>query len=147
MAQKEYMARHAWVGKAIHWEMCKKFKFNHANKCNWCSWYSHRRINKGTGWLGHKTTRGDHPNFCIIEIGQNTEKSPEDLRRLAVTQTDCKSSDGEAPALDIYEIQSTLSFPLLPDPLWPKVVAPDSPSQGLSRMRYVCKQMTNIKLW
>ena len=26
-------------------------------------------------------------NYCIIEIGQNTEKSPGDLRRLAVTQT------------------------------------------------------------
>ena len=25
-------ARHDWVGKVIHWEMCKKFKFDHANK-------------------------------------------------------------------------------------------------------------------
>ena len=33
---------------------------------------------------------GDHPNYCIIEIGQNTEKSPEDLRRLAVIQTPVK---------------------------------------------------------
>ena len=31
-----------------------------------------------------------HPNCCIIEIGQNTEKSPGDLRRLAVTQTQVK---------------------------------------------------------
>ena len=29
----------------------------------------------------------DHPNDSIIENGQNTEKSPGDLRRLAVTQT------------------------------------------------------------
>ena len=29
----------------------------------------------------------DHPNYSIIEIGQNTEKSLGDLRRLAVTQT------------------------------------------------------------
>ena len=36
MVQKEYKARHDWVGKRIHWEMCKKFKFNHANK-----WYMH----------------------------------------------------------------------------------------------------------
>ncbi len=27
MAQKEYKARHDWVGKVIHWEMCKKFKW------------------------------------------------------------------------------------------------------------------------
>ena len=36
MAQKEYKARHDWVGKVIHWEMCKKFRFDHAN-----SWYIH----------------------------------------------------------------------------------------------------------
>ena len=29
--------------------------------------------------------RGDHPNYSIIENGQNTEKSPGHLRRLAVT--------------------------------------------------------------
>ena len=26
LAQKEYKARHDWVGKVIHWETCKKFK-------------------------------------------------------------------------------------------------------------------------
>ena len=26
LAQKEYNIRHDWVGKGIHWEMCKKFK-------------------------------------------------------------------------------------------------------------------------
>ena len=35
-AQKEYKTRHDWVGKVIHWEMCKKFKFNDTNK-----WYMH----------------------------------------------------------------------------------------------------------
>ena len=35
-AQKEYKARHDWVGKVIHWEMCKEFKFDHTNK-----WYMH----------------------------------------------------------------------------------------------------------
>ena len=34
LEQKEYKARHDWVGKVIHWEMCKKCKFDHANK-----WY------------------------------------------------------------------------------------------------------------
>ena len=57
---------------------------------NWCSWYSHQRINKGTGGLGNKRTSGDHLNYCIIEIGLNTEKGPGDLRRLAVTQTPVK---------------------------------------------------------
>ena len=29
---KEYKARHDWVGKVTHWEMCKKFRFDHTNK-------------------------------------------------------------------------------------------------------------------
>ncbi len=33
---------------------------------------------------------GDHPNESIIEDGQNTEKFPGDLRRLAVTPTPVK---------------------------------------------------------
>ena len=36
LAQKEYKTRHAWVGKVIHWEMCKKFKYDHTDK-----WYMH----------------------------------------------------------------------------------------------------------
>ena len=36
LAQREYKARHDWVGKVIHWEMCKKFKFEYTNK-----WYMH----------------------------------------------------------------------------------------------------------
>ena len=34
LAQKEYKTRHDWVGKVIHWEMCKKSEFDHTNK-----WY------------------------------------------------------------------------------------------------------------
>ena len=47
-------------------------------------------INKETGEFGNKRMSGDHPNYYIIEIGQNTEKSAGDLRRLAVTQTPVK---------------------------------------------------------
>ena len=32
LVPKEYKTRHDWVGKVIHWEMCKKFKFDHTNK-------------------------------------------------------------------------------------------------------------------
>ena len=35
-------------------------------------------------------TSGDYPNYSIVENVQNTEKSPGDLRRLAVTQTPVK---------------------------------------------------------
>ena len=40
---------------------------------------------KKTRGLGNKMTTGHYPNYSIIEIGQNTEKSPGDKRRLAVT--------------------------------------------------------------
>ena len=36
LVQKEYKAGHDLVGLVIHWEMCEKFKFDHANK-----WYMH----------------------------------------------------------------------------------------------------------
>ena len=52
--------------------------------CTWCARYSHQRIGTGAGRLGNKSMRGDHPNYNIIEIGQNTEKSPGDLKRLIV---------------------------------------------------------------
>ena len=45
-------------------------------------------VNKGllkghNGWR----TSGNNPNYNIIVNGKNTEKSPGDLRRLAVAQT------------------------------------------------------------
>ena len=36
LPQKEYKARHDWVGKVIHWEICRKFQFDHTKK-----WYMH----------------------------------------------------------------------------------------------------------
>ena len=62
---------------------------NYTNR-DWCFWYSHQRIIKRTGGLGNKRTCGDHPSYYIIEKGQNTKKSPGDLRRLAVFQTPVK---------------------------------------------------------
>ena len=39
---------------------------------------------------------GDHPNYSIVENSQNTEKSPRDLRRLAVIQTPVKKPSANA---------------------------------------------------
>ena len=36
LAKNEYKARHDWVGKVIHWELCRKVKFAHENK-----WHMH----------------------------------------------------------------------------------------------------------
>ena len=54
--------------------------------CYWCTRNNPQRIGKETGRLGIKTTHGDHPNYSIIKIAQNTEKGLGDLR-LAVIQT------------------------------------------------------------
>ena len=54
---------------------------------NWCSSYTLRRIDTKIGRQGNKRMSGDNPNYSIADIGQNTEKSPGDLKRLAVTQT------------------------------------------------------------
>ena len=81
MEQKEYKARHDWVGKVIHWEMCQKFKFDHANK-----WYMH----KPASVLGNNTHKllwdfdihTDHlisaqrPDLIIIIIKKQTKKTP-----------------------------------------------------------------------
>ena len=58
--------------------------------CNWCAQYSHQRIGKGSGRVGNKNTSRDHPNDSTVKISQNTEKSPGDLRRLAIAQTPVK---------------------------------------------------------
>ena len=36
MAQKEYMRRHDWVGKKVHWEFSKQCEFDVKDK-----WYEH----------------------------------------------------------------------------------------------------------
>ena len=55
--------------------------------CNWSSWYSHQRI----GGLGIRRMSKEHPHDSIVEISQNTEKNPGDLRKLAVTQTSVRN--------------------------------------------------------
>ena len=54
---------------------------------NWCTRNNPQKLGKGTRILGNKRTRRDHPNYSINKMGQHTEKSPGDLRRIAVTQT------------------------------------------------------------
>ena len=54
---------------------------------NWCTRYNPQRIDKGIERIGNKRTGGVHPNQSIFKIGQNIEKSPGNLRKLAVTQT------------------------------------------------------------
>ena len=54
--------------------------------CNWCTRGDHIRLAKGVGRVGKLRTGGDHLKSGIVKVGQNTEKSPGDMRRLTVTQ-------------------------------------------------------------
>ena len=54
---------------------------------NWRARYSHQRIGSGTRGLENIKTSGDHPDYYIIKISQNTEKYPGEMRKLAVRQT------------------------------------------------------------
>ena len=47
----------------------------------------HLKIGTRTGGHGNKRSRREHPNYSIVEIGQNIERSPGYLRTRAVTQT------------------------------------------------------------
>ena len=84
------MKRRISTRTLLQWKKTVEHESNNHTNCDWYFWYSHQRIIKGTGGLGNKRTSGDHPNDSIIENGQNTEKSPVDLRKLAVTQTPVK---------------------------------------------------------
>ena len=68
-----------------------RHKSNGYTNCNWYSWYSHQRFGTGTGGERKKRTSGDHLNFSIVKIGQNTEKSPGNMRGLTVIQTPVKN--------------------------------------------------------
>ena len=55
-------------------------KYQNDTSCNWYARYSHQNSGKWTGKLGNKRTGEDYPNYSIIKISHNTEKSPGDLR-------------------------------------------------------------------
>ena len=58
--------------------------------CDGCIWNNPKRIAKSPGRLGNRTC-GDYTDYSIINIGQNTEKCPGDLRRLTVNKTVVKT--------------------------------------------------------
>ena len=52
---------------------------------------------------------------------------------------DTKKSDRELPVmLDLWGMRSTSSLPLLPDPLWPGLVAPDRVLLSMGQIELNC---------
>ena len=58
--------------------------------CSWCTWNGPQKLGKGTGRIGNQRKNRDQQDYRFVEIGQDTEKSPGNLRRLAVIQTPMK---------------------------------------------------------
>ena len=54
--------------------------------CNWRARHSYQRVGSGIRRLRNERKNGDRPNNSVVDISQNIEKSPGDLRRLTVTQ-------------------------------------------------------------
>ena len=84
---KEGEKRDKYLNLARELKKLWNMKVTVDTNCNWFARYSHQRIGTGTGGLKNKRTSEDPPNYSIIEIDQNTDKSSGDLRRFAVTQT------------------------------------------------------------
>ena len=59
--------------------------------CSSCTWNNPQWIRKASETERNRRENRDYSAYCIIEIGQNIEKSSEDLRRLAAIQTPMKS--------------------------------------------------------
>ena len=55
-----------------------------------CACSGPQRLAKEIGRVGNQRKNRDHPNHSIVEIGHNTENSPGDVRKLAVSQTPVK---------------------------------------------------------
>ena len=77
---KECEKRDKYLVLAVELKKPEEHESDDYTNCNWCSWYSHQRISKKTRRLGNHGTGRDCSNYSIVEIGQNTEKSPGDLR-------------------------------------------------------------------
>ena len=57
---------------------------------NWCARNGLQKFGQRSGTAGNRRRSREHPNYIIVKIGQNNEKSRGDLRRLVVTQTSVK---------------------------------------------------------
>ena len=53
---------------------------------NWPAWYNHQKIEIRNRELRNKRAIGDYAHYSFVEIGQNTEKSPGDPRKVTVIQ-------------------------------------------------------------
>ena len=56
--------------------------------CNWYTWNGAKGLGRKTGGTGIQRKNGNHRDYSIVKIDQNTQKSPGDPRNLAITNVD-----------------------------------------------------------
>ena len=83
MKIKENKKRDQYLGLTRELKKAMEHEGGGDTNFNWCTWNDPQRL-RG---VGNRRMSGDHLNYSIVEVGQNTEKSPGVLRRLAVSQT------------------------------------------------------------
>ena len=87
LAQKGYKTRHDWVVKVIHWELCKKFKFDHMNKCICTTQHLSWRMRHTNSY--RTTISARRPDLIIFN---NNNKKKKKKKRI------CKIVDFAVPA-------------------------------------------------
>ena len=85
------LAVHSLRLKETKRELKRIYGSDDSTNCNWCTWNNSQRIGKVIEKQGNNKTSENHPDYGIIKIGQTIEKSPGDLRRLTVTQTQMRN--------------------------------------------------------
>ena len=58
--------------------------------CNRCVWNGSQSLEKEVGIVGNQRTNEAYPEYKIVEIGQNVDVCPEDLRGVAIIQIPVK---------------------------------------------------------
>ena len=81
---KEIEKRDKYLDLARELKKTIEYESDSDTNCGWCTRDYPQRIGKGMGKLGNKWSSGNHADYSLIKIGQNTERSPDDFRRLNV---------------------------------------------------------------
>ena len=78
------------VARELKKNKTKEHESDGDTSCNWCTWNDAQRLGKEAGCVRNRSSSRDYPNYSIGKVGDNTERSPGNLKRLAVTQTPVK---------------------------------------------------------
>ena len=81
---KKYEERDKYLDLARKLKKIMEPGGNGGTNCSWRTWNNLQRFDKVTGRLRNQRTTRDHSDQNITKIGQNTEKSPWDLKKFAI---------------------------------------------------------------